>query len=667
MKAFVGHSFDRKDEDLVNKIMNFLSNKVGIHCEDAEKGESKDISEKIKEKIDRNEIFVGIFTNDREIKQPIQIQEVRSRNLIQKLKNLATPKSPQPVLPPIFTTSNWVIQESGYAIGKSKQIILLVEKGIDKFPELQGDIEVIFFDRTSLDAPLLKLYEIVDSIKFKTKTVEPTISPEILSKEEPKGNVGEQEELKTLPWREMLDAQKKGEIVTVANIYKEKIRSHLKLENAILWDAVLFRWQYCSGDANALVGLTKLAEETKKYDVNKQLAFCYDFTDDNEDARKLFKKCIELTNESSEKVDCLIDIAISYAKEEYYNTAIDQLLDAANDPEFKTHLEKIFSKLVEIAKMKKDDYLYVIFAEKALNINAVNLTLRFNLGLKYLNADKNDLAVYHYKKYLSIQENSGGFNNMAIAFADLNMKTKEADCLEKAVEKRDDTLPYANIAQKYLDEGFANVADRLLRDAEELGREKVEVHERVGIVRGKLKKMLEDEEKKEEEILLLAAKIQKFNIRHADAYYLKNEGINFSEFSGIWRTEKWGELDFKFIIVGKTFEVDSQERIELTPGFFGSGILAALGTSQPLAKEYKIKKIQIKGNINNLAGNYTIKVTEEKEKSSLTGLVPSLLTMPSPDEIYSANGIFIINNATTIDVLEEDNKNNRFFSHWNKK
>ena len=267
-----------------------------------------------------------------------------------------------------------------------------------------------------------------------------------------------------------------------------------------------------------------------------------------------------------------------------------------------------------------------------------------------------------------MQESSGGFNNIAIGYADLDMKAKEAYYFEKAIEKKDDTLPYANISQKYLDEGFTNVADRLLREAGELGGKKVEVHERVGIIKGKLKKILEDEDKKEKEILGVAAKIQKFKIRHADAYYLKNTKVNLYEISGIWVTEKWGELDFKFNIAAKTFEVNSQERIEnKTLGFLGSIAFATLGGSQPLPKEYKVRKIQIKGSINNLAGNYTIKVTEEKETTPSTGLGRTLLTMPSPDEIYSANGILIVNSAITIDILEEDNKNNRFFSHWNKK
>ena len=46
--------------------------------------ENKDISDKIKKKIDRNEIFVGIFTIDREIKQPNFNKEVSKKSFLEK-------------------------------------------------------------------------------------------------------------------------------------------------------------------------------------------------------------------------------------------------------------------------------------------------------------------------------------------------------------------------------------------------------------------------------------------------------------------------------------------------------------------------------------------------------------------------------------------------------
>src|SRR3972149_9022389 len=122
MKAFVGHSFEEKDSQIVDKIIKFLES-TGIKCQTGEKAQNKSIAEKVKERILNNERA--------------------------------------------YTTSNWVIQECGFAIGSNKELILLVEKGIYKFPELQGDLEVIYFNRESLEETFLKLNQMIEFVKSK--------------------------------------------------------------------------------------------------------------------------------------------------------------------------------------------------------------------------------------------------------------------------------------------------------------------------------------------------------------------------------------------------------------------------------------------------------------------------------------------------------------------
>src|SRR3989338_4621128 len=113
MKAFIGHSFDQRDEVLVNKIKVFLKNQADIDWVDGEKAQNKSVSEKVKQRIDSCEIFIGIFTVDKAIKVD------KGFYFFRKLETF-------------FTTSNWVIQESGYAIGTKRRLILLVERGVYK-------------------------------------------------------------------------------------------------------------------------------------------------------------------------------------------------------------------------------------------------------------------------------------------------------------------------------------------------------------------------------------------------------------------------------------------------------------------------------------------------------------------------------------------------------
>ena len=142
MKAFVGHSFEDKDSWIVDKIIKLLKS-TGIECQSGEEAQNESVAQKVRERILNNDIFVGIFTCDKEIK------------LKNGFLNCLFNKKP------LYTTSNWVIQESGFAIGNDKELIFLVENGIYKFPELQGDLEVIYFDRKSLEKQtFLKLNQI---------------------------------------------------------------------------------------------------------------------------------------------------------------------------------------------------------------------------------------------------------------------------------------------------------------------------------------------------------------------------------------------------------------------------------------------------------------------------------------------------------------------------
>lgn len=665
MKAFVGHSFDPKDENLINKILSFLT-KNSITWDDGDRAQNKDISDKIKKRISDNEIFIGIFTVEREIKQESVYQEQPKReSLIHRLKLGFFPDKPPKILPPIYTTSNWVIQESGFAIGKERKLILLVERGIDKFPELQGDAELILFDRCSLDTALVNLLQMIQDIRSKSQSTEQMASREIPT-EDKEGAIGVEAKQKGLPWGKMFEAQERGDIPGFVKIYQDEIREHLKEPNALFWDALVCGVKYRSGDSEALDKLIEMSEKTKNYDVVIQLASCYDSVGKNDDARKEFLKSIALTEDINEKLNSYISIAKSYAREKGYDTAINTLLEVANTKEFFTELEKVFVGLSEIAKIKEDDDLYIAFAEKVLSINPVNTTLRFNLGLKYLNLKKNDLAVYHYKELLHNQESSGCLNNLAIGYAGLDMKAKEAACYEKAISKKDDTLPYANVSQKYLDEGFTNTAERLLKEANELSVKDIEVVENVGKAKGRLKSILEEEEKKEKEILGLAEQIHKFRIRHTDAYSFRfNEG-NLPDITGKWDIAGKWNVDFKSDKEKNTFlgmatlEVEEPAAYPLHLGFL-------LGSVASKEKQIKIVEIEINLTISNFSGKYSLKVTERKKGESVVVPVKTILGSSSDNVTYSASGLLIFNKAASnADTFEENNKGEKLFLKWTK-
>ncbi len=153
MKAFIGHSFDEKDNKLVNKVTRFLES-AGLECVTGEKAQNMSVAAKVKDRILHSDIFVGIFTCDKKI---ISNGDTASKPHWYSRKTAYEKVG--------YITSNWVIQESGFAIGKEKEMIFLVENGVYNFPELQGDMEVVYFDRDSIDQRWVKLNEMIDYIK----------------------------------------------------------------------------------------------------------------------------------------------------------------------------------------------------------------------------------------------------------------------------------------------------------------------------------------------------------------------------------------------------------------------------------------------------------------------------------------------------------------------
>ncbi|GAG70805.1 unnamed protein product, partial [marine sediment metagenome] len=128
MKAFVGHSFHDKDDQLVRAIRDFIES-AEIEYITGEQAQNSSVAQKVKDRIKSCDIFIGIFTHDNEV--------LTTKGLFKGLRGRGKGEE--------YTTSNWVIQESGFALGLNKPLILIVESGIHKFPELQGDMELIYF------------------------------------------------------------------------------------------------------------------------------------------------------------------------------------------------------------------------------------------------------------------------------------------------------------------------------------------------------------------------------------------------------------------------------------------------------------------------------------------------------------------------------------------
>lgn len=131
--AFVGHSFARGDQEIVQAVIDTLVG-IGIAVVTGEVPRANRISEKVKTLIEGQDIFVGIFTRrDRIARRPE------------------------------WTTSVWVIDEKAYAYARGKKLILIKEDGVGSIGGIQGDYEFLEFSRArvaDLIGRLLRMFEV---------------------------------------------------------------------------------------------------------------------------------------------------------------------------------------------------------------------------------------------------------------------------------------------------------------------------------------------------------------------------------------------------------------------------------------------------------------------------------------------------------------------------
>lgn len=130
LTAFIGQSFATADES-VNQCIADVLIALGVTVVTGEKPKADSISEKVKELIEAQAIFVGIFT--------------RREKIARK---------------PEWTTSPWVIDEKAYAVGRQKQLVLLKEQGVGSIGGIQGDYEFLEFSRHSLEILVIRIVQL---------------------------------------------------------------------------------------------------------------------------------------------------------------------------------------------------------------------------------------------------------------------------------------------------------------------------------------------------------------------------------------------------------------------------------------------------------------------------------------------------------------------------
>jgi len=638
--AFVGRSFEKEDEPLWIEISKFLDSlrKVGFSWEDAEEAQAKPISDKVKEKIDRNDFFIGILTK----RDPICNRYLPLGDRYSLLASVTN-----------WLTSYWVIQESGYAIGKGKKVLFIIESGLGVPGGLNADFEYVLLDRRNLSDAFRKLNEIVsEEIGKKIPLVEEQPSGKSIEINiPPKSEIKEREEEieeKTTTFAVVLEAIEKKDFPIAQEkfdllLQEEKFRSDPELQ--ILAKLIFYRKLYFSGQSETLDQLRKIANENpNNYFAVEALVDCFEFYDQHEESIKTIESYINPEHNDA-RIRLLILLSSIDLKEKAFERAKDRLSPLLHDVALNSRKQNfhIYKALGDIYKEKGELDTSCFLYERALDYEPIHLDVRFTLAYNYAELKRVSLSAYHYKTYLKTEENTAAMNNLGLEYEELKLLGKSVQLLKKA-DKLDYTLAASNLARMYIEKGFYEEAKSILTKA----AEKKDHHQNVDYYLSELKNSEEKEEKEAELIFEDTRKNREFLIDFAQAVSIPFD--KYTELNGIWVTE-YGELEkyaIKFvqpnILIGE-HELKAPTASSLLPALAGSESEPALQT----------KRITFSGTITNRGIRYSVKIS-----------IPGRTFLTQTVSKFSGLGVLHLESQEIEFSVEKDGKT-EFFSSRKKK
>jgi tetratricopeptide (TPR) repeat protein len=594
--AFVGRSFDKVDEGLWLEIQrNFNSLKrLGFFWEDAEEGQAKLISEKVKERIDRNDIFIGILTK----RDPI------SKNII-SLWNYHLSQTIN------WVTSYWVIQESGYAIGKGKKVLFLIEKGLTVPAGLNADFEYIVIDRNNPSLTFIKINEIINAeIAERIVPVEEehAIKATALSStEEPDEGREEKREPRVEKtaldnYLKMIDFIEQKDYSNAEKLFNLLMEKSEDENGKNIYQVVYLRDLYESGKTEALTELRQFVEKNPNYYLGIELLIdCFSFYDEYDKAEKTIIDLLAKANDEEFKIELSVLLSRIFLKQTKFDEAIDAISSFFPNTSIFSDQSNftLYKSLADIYMAKKQIDIACALYDMALFFVPSDHSVRFDVAYNYDKVEKYLMSLYHYKTYLKAKEDPGVLNNLGVEYGSLKLVGKRIEAYKKAVEKGN-TLANANLASIYINDGFFDEAKEILDKAIRKG----DYHQNVDYYSSNLKEISDKEGKDEESLLEISKEYRKYILEYAKAISIKN--LRYNDINGLWGThyKDIGEFIIEFkapnILIG-THKIEDKSAKYVVPRGLGLPITTGEGF------DVKIKEISFSGIIINRGIKWTIK------------------------------------------------------------
>jgi tetratricopeptide (TPR) repeat protein len=460
IRAFVARSFAAVDEARIQPLVDFLEtfSPLGLIFESADHAESEGVSTKVKRMIDDANIFVAIFTK----KYPIC--EIKPDG---SFYQSSTPK---------WTPPLWLLQESGYALAKEKSLVFFVETGVE-IPRLAGDHEYIEYDSERPSAAYKRANQMFSrlisgqlSLIVETALVQETQAPATPDQSQSPPNPAKEElpeskGLMAFMFR-LFDCLEQGDLEMAkkaADEGLEYVRAN-EPDRELTWLTFCLREWIENGDHAALGELKQLvATHPKSSTPLSALGSVYTRFGNHRQASEYFKSALEVAS-IDDRAWLVASRALSLSDFGESGEAVSVIraeLHRAREADRSYLLERLY----DIFKAKGDGTEAFSVGEVCLAENGAQAGFHFKLAYDYDDSKLKELSIYHYRSLLQLKaDHPNSLNNLGVTYRQLQLPITATRAQKQAVELGE-TLPSANLAYAYLNEGFVDEAQALLATA----------------------------------------------------------------------------------------------------------------------------------------------------------------------------------------------------------
>lgn len=595
IKAFVGRSFAAEDESVwveFRKILDALR-PIGFVYEDAKQAQPRSVSEKVRHGIEESNLYVEILTRRFVI---VPGTPPWKRSLFQRLFAAFRPLDPSPT----WVTSEWIVQEAGYALGRGKGRVMLVEEGVNvPTSDLDSDREWIQFRRDSVPACAPSVVAIITNILADLLPVPVGPPPSTIDLPQPTQEEKPTAEAKPAPgFNEVIAALDKRDFSRARELFDAAFGKGQGIDPLTSWMGLYFlRLASVHGDTESLGTLSNIVtQEPDNVDARVELARYYQALDSHAHAVKVLLEGIAVVS-ARFRGRMIREAARAVGTQGDPNRAILMMRDSwpllADPAEIKASLVS----LADIAKTAVRQDVEASALECVLDIEPGDLWLRFRLAYLYSTLGNHRMAAYHYAVRLAQGQDSTARNNLGVALSGLEMPGRAIEMYDRAAV--DSPIAKANLSDAYVNGGFLPRGKGLAGEVlAEKGTD--QEHARARAVLGRIENQTRSESEKHEVVIGEARKEREFRARWAIALLTpggaKATGVFETRYGMMTVLEEEGHL------------FGEAERVEtLSP-------VSLLGpASWPVARKVtRTWKVSLEASVEGRAGKFKLKTSSEE-------------------------------------------------------